>query len=80
MKNEATYIQEWLAFHLHSGVSHFHLYLNEDDEGTAMALKPFIDVRMSMRCCAPYKSLDLSVGRSAHCRPSNDQNVVSDVC
>lgn len=32
VKNEAIYIQEWLAFHLHSGVQHFYLYLNEDDD------------------------------------------------
>ena len=44
VKNEAAYIQEWLAFHLHSGVQHFHLYLNDDQEGMMTALKPFIDV------------------------------------
>ena len=46
VKNEAAYIQEWLAFHLHSGVQHFYLYLNSGDEGDMLtALKPFVDVR-----------------------------------
>jgi hypothetical protein len=50
VKNEAAYIQEWLAFHLHSGVQHFHLYLNEDEEDTRAALEPFIDVSSSLVC------------------------------
>lgn len=45
VKDEAAYIQEWLAFHLHSGVQHFYLYLNGNEDGTMTALKPFVDVR-----------------------------------
>jgi len=46
VKNEAAYIQEWLAFHIHGGVQHFYLYLNDDAEDTAAALQPFVDVRV----------------------------------
>jgi len=41
VKNGEACIQEWLAFHIHSGVQHFYLHLNIDDEGTAAALDPF---------------------------------------
>lgn len=43
VKNEAAYIQEWLAFHLHSGVEHFYLYFNEDEEDTLRVVQPFVD-------------------------------------
>lgn len=59
MKNEASYIQEWLAFHLHSGVEHLYLYLNEDDEGTATALRPFVDVRVYVQFEIPVSRLKL---------------------
>ncbi len=43
VKNEAAYIQEWLAFHMHSGVEHFYLYFNEDEEDTVRVVQPFVD-------------------------------------
>ncbi|KAM3569523.1 hypothetical protein VYU27_008385 [Nannochloropsis oceanica] len=43
VKNEAAYIQEWLTFHLHSGVEHFYLYFNEDEEDTLAVVQPFVD-------------------------------------
>lgn len=49
VKNEAAYIQEWLAFHIHSGVKHFYIYIYDDSEGTAAALRPFVDVRACTR-------------------------------
>lgn len=43
-KNEARYIQEWLAFHLVAGVEHFYIYLNDVEDRTLEALQPFIEV------------------------------------
>ncbi len=43
VKNEAAYIQEWLAFHMHSGVEHFYLYFNEDEEDTMRVVQPFVE-------------------------------------
>lgn len=44
IKNEAPYLQEWLAYHLVQGVEHFRLYNNGSDDNLSEALKPFIDV------------------------------------
>lgn len=34
VKNEARYLQEWIAFHVAAGVEHFILYSNESSDGT----------------------------------------------
>ena len=47
VKNEAAYIQEWLAFHLHSGVEHFYLYFNEDEEDTLQVVLPFVEAGLA---------------------------------
>lgn len=44
IKNEAPYLQEWLAYHLVQGVERFRLYNNGSDDNLSEALKPFMDV------------------------------------
>ena len=41
-KNEATYIKEWLDFHIKQGVSHFLIYDNESTDNFREVLRPYI--------------------------------------
>lgn len=41
VKNEAPYIEEWIAFHVIKGVQHFFIYDNESTDGTLEILKRF---------------------------------------
>lgn len=43
VKNEAPYIEEWVAFHLLQGVEHFYIYDNESTDGTVGKLVNFPD-------------------------------------
>lgn len=43
VKNEALYIEEWLAFHIVQGFTKFFIYDNESTDDTVERLKPFID-------------------------------------
>ena len=42
-KNEATYIKEWLDFHIKQGVSKFIIYDNESTDNFREVLSPYID-------------------------------------
>ena len=42
-KNEATYIKEWLDFHIKQGVSRFIIYDNESTDNFCEVLRPYID-------------------------------------
>ena len=42
-KNEATYIKEWLDFHIKQGVSHFIIYDNESTDNFREVLAPYIE-------------------------------------
>ena len=42
-KNEAPYLQEWLAFHRIAGVDHVYLYDNGSTDGSAETVQPFVD-------------------------------------
>ncbi len=42
-RNEAPYLQEWIAFHHLAGVDHFHLYQNRSDDDYQSVLRPFIE-------------------------------------
>ena len=42
-KNEATYIKEWLDFHIKQGVSKFIIYDNESTDNFREVLQPYID-------------------------------------
>ncbi|MCD7797830.1 MAG: glycosyltransferase family 92 protein [Akkermansiaceae bacterium] len=43
MKNEASYIEEWLRYHLLVGVEHFYLYNNNSEDGIEEVLRPWIE-------------------------------------
>ena len=45
-KNEATYIKEWLDFHIKQGVSHFFIYDNLSTDNFREVLQPYIDSGM----------------------------------
>jgi hypothetical protein len=42
-KNENSYIQEWLEFHILVGVDHFYLYDNDGGEEAQQILEPYVD-------------------------------------
>ena len=42
-KNEATYIKEWLDFHIKQGVSKFIIYDNESTDNFREVLRPYIE-------------------------------------
>ena len=42
-KNEASYIKEWLDFHIKQGVSHFIIYDNESTDNFREVLQPYIE-------------------------------------
>lgn len=42
IKNEATYIEEWLEYHLLVGVQHFYIYDNDSTDGVRDVLRPYI--------------------------------------
>ena len=44
-KNEATYIKEWLDFHIKQGVSKFIIYDNESTDNFREVLRPYIEAR-----------------------------------
>ncbi len=41
-KNEAAYLEEWIAFNLSQGVSHFYMYNNHSSDGYRDILDPYI--------------------------------------
>jgi glycosyltransferase involved in cell wall biosynthesis len=43
VKNEAEYLEEWLAYHLALGVDHFYLYDNGSTDGSAELLERYIN-------------------------------------
>lgn len=43
MKNEASYIEEWLRYHLLVGVEHFYLYNNNSEDEIEEVLRPWIE-------------------------------------
>ncbi|MBQ7215263.1 MAG: glycosyltransferase family 92 protein [Synergistaceae bacterium] len=45
-KNEATYIKEWLDFHIKQGVTHFFIYDNLSTDNFREVLQPYIDSGM----------------------------------
>lgn len=42
LKNEASYIQEWICYHLLMGFEHFYLYNNNSTDNIHEVLKPYI--------------------------------------
>jgi hypothetical protein len=44
-RNEAPYLEEWLAFHLGIGVEHFYLYENRSTDDFRSVLSPFLQRR-----------------------------------
>jgi hypothetical protein len=53
--------QEWAAFHLQQGVEHLYVTLNDCEDDTQEALRPFVEVRGWVppcgRVCASQRSL-----------------------
>ena len=43
MKNEASYVKEWLDYHMAAGVDHFFIYDNESPDNFKEVLQPYID-------------------------------------
>ena len=43
MKDEGSYIKEWLDYHLLAGVNHFFIYDNESEDNFKEILQPYID-------------------------------------
>lgn len=44
LKNEATYLEEWIVYHHLIGVQHFYLYDNESSDDVDSVLQPFINL------------------------------------
>lgn len=44
LKNESTYIREWIVYHRSMGVDHFYLYDNDSDDDLLKVLSEFKDV------------------------------------
>ncbi len=42
LRNEGNYVEEWLKWHILTGVSKFFLYDNESDDDTAAILRPYV--------------------------------------
>ncbi len=43
MKNEGSYVKEWLDYHLLAGADHFYIYDNESPDNQREVLQPYID-------------------------------------
>ena len=45
-KNEASYLREWLDYHLLAGVEHFYLYNNDSADDYAEVLTPYVEANL----------------------------------
>lgn len=53
-KNEASFLKEWLDYHLTVGVEHFYLYNNNSDDDFMSVLKPYIEKKIVTLIDWPY--------------------------
>ncbi|MEQ8154205.1 MAG: glycosyltransferase family 92 protein [Clostridiaceae bacterium] len=53
VKNEATYIKEWIEFHKNVGVTRFYIYDNESTDNIKQVLKPYIESGEVVYCYYP---------------------------
>lgn len=80
MRQENSYLQEWLAWHILVGVQHF--YLRDDNRGreggrTQSILQPFID--LGYVTIIPSSKLPANGTRSFACRPANSFGAHGDI-
>lgn len=57
LKNEASYIEEWLCHHMAAGVQHFFLYDNGSEDGIAEILRGYINHGLVTLVAFPMRGL-----------------------
>lgn len=58
-KNEATYLKEWIEYHLIVGIDHFYLYNNNSSDNYLEVLKPYIEKGIITLIDWPYDQAQL---------------------
>ena len=59
MKNEGTYLKEWLDYHLSAGVDHFYLYDNESTDNQLAVAAPYVKAGLVDYFHAPGKVMQI---------------------
>lgn len=57
LKNEGSYLKEWLDYHLLAGVDHFYLYDNESPDNQAEVAKSYVEAGLVDYFSLPGKSM-----------------------
>ena len=65
LKNEGSYLKEWLDYHLLAGVDHFYLYNNESSDDYAKVLAPYIETNLVTLINFPGKVMQLTAYNDA---------------
>ena len=74
LKNEGTYVKEWLDYHLMAGVDHFYLYDNESTDNQAEVVAPYVEAGLVDYFSLPGQSMQFAAYNDAikrfkfHCR------------
>lgn len=58
VKNEGTYLREWLKYHISCGVEHFYIYDNDSEDNTYSVLREFNDYVTYTRISGKVRQLD----------------------
>ena len=65
MKDEGSYIKEWLDYHLLAGVNHFFIYDNESEDNLKEILQPYIDAGIVTSIFYPGKARQMPAFNAA---------------
>lgn len=65
LKNEGSYLKEWLDYHLLAGVDHFYLYDNESSDDQAEVVKPYIEAGLVDYIPFPGKAMQYAAYNDA---------------
>lgn len=71
-KNEASYLKEWIEYHLLIGVDHFYLYNNFSDDDYKNILEPYIKRGLVTLIQWPYKFAQVAAYEDCYKRVKNE--------
>lgn len=73
-KNEASYLREWIEYHLLIGVNHFYLYDNGSDDESLEVLKPYIDRQVVTLVSWPQQHAQVNAYNDCYNRFRNESH------
>lgn len=76
-KNEASFLKEWLDYHLTVGVEHFYLYNNNSDDNYDEVLKPYVDKGLVTFINWPYDHSQFKAYQHCYENYRNETNWIS---